>query len=103
MRRGEERLPYRDAEHEGRDQRQYGDGRRGGGEAAPPPGGGEHQREQDAELRLVDHEAEQQAGDPGSAVEVDQRGPDQGGGEEAVMAMAEIDEHRGIGEREDEP
>jgi hypothetical protein len=103
MRRGQERVPHRDAESERRDQRQPGDGRRGRGEAAPPPGGGENQREQDTELRLVDEEAEQHAGEQRPAVEVHQCGADQGGGEEAVVAVTEIDEHGRKGEREDEP
>ena len=50
-------------------------------------------RNQHAELRLVGEAADQHAGKPRLAVEPVQRAAEQRGGEESVMAVADIDEH----------
>ncbi len=104
VRRGKERVPYRSAEGERRDQRQCGDGRSGGSEGrATARCAARTSGNRMSELRLVGDEAEQQAGEHWTAVEAHERGADQGGGEKPVMAVAEIDEHRGKRECEDEP
>ena len=54
-------------------------------------------------MRLVDQEPEQHAGQQRSAVEHRQRGADEGGGQQAVMAVAQVDEDGREGEREEEP
>ena len=91
------------AESERDGERQHGDGRGGRGERAPAPARRQHQRDQQAELRLVGEQAEQDAGEPRPPIELSKRAAEQRGGEEAVMAVAEIDEHGGEGEREQEP
>jgi len=73
MGRGQECVPYRNAEGECRDQRQRGDGRSGGGKTAPPSGGGEYERKKDAQLRLVGDEADEHAGEQRTAIEAHER------------------------------
>jgi hypothetical protein len=63
----------------------------------------ERQRNHQAELRLVGKQAEQQPGDDRPAVEQRERAAEERGGEQAVLAMAEIDEHRREGEGEENP
>ena len=54
-------------------------------------------------MRLVDHQADENAGDERAAVEDGKRAGEQRDGEKAVLAVAEIDEHGREGEREEEP
>src|SRR6185312_6000434 len=72
-------------------------------EGTPTPTRCEHERDEHAELRLVGDQPEQDAADDRAAVELQKRAGEQCGGEEAVMAMPEIDEHGREGEREEEP
>ena len=79
------------------------DGDGGGGEGAPAPAHRQHQRNEQAELRLIGEAADQDAGEDRPAVELAERCADQRGGKKAVVALAEIDEHGRKSEREEEP
>src|SRR6185295_683076 len=71
------------------------DRRRRGGEGTPASAYGQHNRNKQSELRLVCNAAEQQSGKNGLAIELQQSGTEQCRREEAVVAVAEVDEHRG--------
>jgi hypothetical protein len=53
-----------------------------------------------AELRLVGENADQEAREPGSAIEQVQCAAEQRRGEESILAVADIDEHRREGRRD---
>src|SRR5437660_28360 len=57
-------------------------------------------RNQHAELRLVGEQADQEAGEPWPAVEQMERAAEQCGSEKTVLPMADIDEHRREGGRD---
>ena len=57
-------------------------------------------RDQDAELRLVGEQADQHAGEPGPAIQQMQGAAKQGGGEKSILAVADVDEYRGEGQRD---
>lgn len=82
--------------------RQRGNGR-GGEEHVPAAAHRQHQRDQQAELRLVGEEADEHAGDERPAVELRERAGEKRGGEKAISGMAEIDEHRRMGEGDEGP
>jgi hypothetical protein len=63
----------------------------------------EHERDHDAVLRLVDQEADQDAGKQRPAVEHHEGAAKQRGGEEIVLAMAGIDQDRREGDGEQQP
>ena len=67
------------------------------------PVASQHQRDHQPELRLVGEQSEQNAGKDRPRIEGDEREAHERGGEEAVVAMPEVHEHGGIGEREEEP
>ena len=76
-------------------ERQHADGRRGGGEHAPAPGRQQHQRDHAARTAACRRAARtvcRRAS--GRRSSIAERHAEQRGGEEAVMAVAEIDEHR---------
>ena len=72
-------------------------------EDAPPAARDEDHGEEKPELRLVGEKAEQHAGQRRAAIEPYQCGADQRRGEKAVVAVAEIDEHRGKRQRQEKP
>jgi len=53
---------------------------------------------QDAELRLVGEQADQHAGEPGPAVQQMQGAAEQRCGEKSILAVTDVDEHRGEGQ-----
>ena len=74
-------------------------GRRGRPENAPARGDRERERNQQSELRLVDEEAEQHARERGRPVQEKHSAAEKGRGQESVLAVGEIDEGGGKGER----
>ena len=78
-------------------------GHDGGGKTAPAPASDQRDRDHQSELRLVGQKAEQNAGNDRPTVELYQRSAEQSGGEETVLAVTDIDQHRREGEREQEP
>ncbi len=88
--RGQERGPHLGAEGERDGERQHGHRRRGRAKARQRPLADQHQRNQQAELRLVGETAEQHAGQPRPSVELHQRAADQGRGQESVMAWPRL-------------
>jgi hypothetical protein len=103
MRTQEKTLCTFGAERQRDGERQHGNGRGDGEEHAPAAAHRQHQPDQQAELRLVSEEADEHAGDERTAVELRERAGEKRGGEKAVLGMAEIDEHRRIGEGDEEP
>ena len=87
-------------ESDGRGEGEQSDRGGGGGERAPAAARGERERNHQPELRLVGEKAEQDAGEERPAVELYERAAEQGGGEEAVLAVTDIDQHRREGEGE---
>ena len=65
--------------------------------------GEQRDRDHQPELRLVDQETEQDAGDERPAIEQDKRAAEQSCGEKSVLSVADIDQHRREGESEEEP
>ena len=98
-----ERVPHLRAEREGGREREHATVAAAAAKARQRPLAGKRERDHQPELRLVGQEAEQDAGDERPAVELDKRAAEQRGGEKAVLAVADIDQHRREGEREEEP
>jgi hypothetical protein len=67
---------------------------------APSSAGQQRHRNQDAELRLVGKAADQHAGEPWPAIEQLQPAAEQGCGEKSILAVADIDENRREGGRD---
>jgi hypothetical protein len=61
------------------------------------------QRNHQPELRLVGQKPEQDPGEKRPTVEFEQGGAEQSGGEKAVLAVTDVDQHRRKGHREEEP
>ena len=98
----EEGLPHRPApERKGqRNARQHGRG--GGGDGAPVTAGRKDEWQQQAELRLVSEQTEQDAGEDFAARQSKDASGEQRRGQEAGLPMTEADENRRKAEREDE-
>ncbi|MDR3497599.1 MAG: hypothetical protein P4L72_00060 [Parvibaculum sp.] len=88
------------AEGDAAQREQRGERRGGGGKGAPAARGGEHQRNEQAELRLVGERAEEHSGDDRAAVEQRQRAAGKRRRQQSVLADADAPEKRGRGQRQ---
>lgn len=98
-----ERLPNMRTECERRGEREHSHCSRRGCEGAPAAARCQHNWDQQAVLRLVGKKPKQNPGQQRPTVELDQRRAEQRGGEEAILAMTDIDENRREGKCKQEP
>ena len=90
-----EGVPDAAAERDEAERDQRRDGGDGRADRAPSSARQQRNRNQNAELRFVGEAADQQAREPGPAIEQMQRAAEQCRGKKSILAVADVDEHGG--------